>query len=77
MTADLIHMLISGERVKIPPEVQPYVVAAHEFFSVSKNQDAYYHSTIFFMECLRTGGDVKKMYDPKYLVDPTKSVVGV
>jgi hypothetical protein len=76
MVADAIFMLIQGQQVQLPPEFRPYVLAAGKFYGESADKEAYTHSTTFFMECLRTGGDVSKMYDPRHLTDPTKKFSG-
>jgi hypothetical protein len=74
--ADVIHALISGRQLQVPAEMHPYIQAAAKYFSESGDKDPYTHSTVFFMECIRTGANLERMYEKRHLVDPTKKFVG-
>jgi hypothetical protein len=75
MVADMLYMLIRGQALSIPEEYYPYLEAAAAHYVTSGKKEPYYHSTTFFLECIRTRGDVSRMYDPRHLVDPTKNFV--
>ena len=77
MVADAIFVLVRGERIPLPADFHPYILAAGKFYAEAGEKDPYYHSTTFFLECMRTEGDVSKMYDPRFLVNPMKKFQGV
>jgi hypothetical protein len=68
--ADVLYALLHGQPVRFPDEFRPYLVKAAEHWQSHQTRPAYYHSTVLFMECLRTGGSVSEMYDERRIVDP-------
>jgi hypothetical protein len=79
--ADGIYALVKnanagGGPIPVPRSFEPYVKKANEFYMASDKNDPYFHSTTFLLECIRTNGDVNKMYDKKYMVDPEGDLGG-
>jgi hypothetical protein len=73
--ADMLHAILNGQRFDVPAFAIPLLEKAAEHVMANQGQrDPYWHSTVLFMECLRTGGDVAKMYDPRFVVDPSRLV---
>jgi hypothetical protein len=72
--ADVLYALINGQQPRFPAEFQPFLMKAAEDYNKNPGRDPYYYSTRLFMECLRTNGDLARMYDPRHLVDPEKQV---
>jgi hypothetical protein len=70
--ADILFMYIKGQPVPYPEEYKHVLMRAAEFYERAPERDAYFHSTTLFLECIRTNGDPKSMYDPRHLFDPEK-----
>jgi hypothetical protein len=74
-TADMLYAILGGQRFEVPGFAIPMLERAFDHVKANQGQrDPYWHSTVLLMECLRTGGDVAKMYDPRFVVDPSKPV---
>ena len=73
-SSDMLFALLSGQRFPVPEFAQPVLRRAIEHVQANQHQDEpYWHSTMLFMECLRTQGDIDRMYDPRHVIDPSKT----
>ena len=71
--ADMLYMILNGQRFPVPGFAEPVLRRAIEHVQANRHQeDAYWHSTNLFLECVRTGGVADAMYDPKHMRDPAK-----
>lgn len=76
--ADMLYMLLNGQRFPVPGWSEPVLKRAIEHVQANRHQeDAYWHSTALFMECLRTGGNPAEMYDAKRFRDPSKPLTAI
>ena len=76
--SDMLYMLLNGQRFPVPQFAEPVLKRAIEHVQANRHQeDPYWHSTILFMECLRTSGNPAEMYDAKHLRDPSKVLTAI